>query len=179
MSYEKIRSIKIDKKNNKVFFISTSNNIKPLNYHKEEYPYYSNILKEKGFQELQIELLKGYESGNLQEGNNKYKNAFLVLLYVFNEEYQKFNWRFHEEDLRETKKKEFNELLLKCLKYKIPKDRFIIYKEVFDKKVYAKCCLTCIKWLYNKEKATKFLFEEQAKNNIYNNLKDICKIEKI
>jgi hypothetical protein len=181
MSYEKVKSICIDEKNLKVYINRASNNCRPLSYTREEYPYFSNILKNEGKEEVEIELLRGYESGNLQNGTNKYTNALQVLRYVFKDEYFKFNWRnFNakygtperqaEEDLR--KSDEFKELLRKCLNYKLPKNKWIIYKESYNGRVYGKRCPTCMKWLWDWKKATKFDFEEEAKDNIFLKYKD-------
>ena len=187
MSYEKVKSIKIDKAKGKVYINCASNNVRPLTYDREEYPYFSNVLKDKGVRAVEIELLKNYEEGNLQEGTNKYTKALKVLRYVFSEEYKKFNWRNHnakygseerqaEEDLR--KSEDFKELLNKCLDY-TKSEKFIIIKSHFNEKVYAKKCPTCIKWSRFKEKATKFDFREEAQDNIYNQYKDIWEIEQV
>ena len=188
MSYEKVKSIKIDEKQNKVFITSACNNVRPITYDREEFPYFSKILQEKGREGVEIALLKSYEGGSLQEGKNKFSQALKVLRYVFKEEYKKFNWRNHnaeygsperdiEESLRESK--EFEELLKKCLDYKFQKTKFIITKDHFGEKIYGKRCLTCMKWSRFKEKATKYDFEEEAKNNIFQTYKDVWKIEQI
>jgi hypothetical protein len=185
MSYEKVKSIKIDEKEGKVFINCASNNVRPLTYSREEYPYFSKILKEEGKQAVEIALLKSYEEGNLQEGKNKFTEALKVLFYVFGEEYKRFNWRERvwgdkeqekkQRELRESQ--EFKDLLLKALNYKIPEERYVIYKNHYGEKVYGKKCLTCMKWEYNKENATKYLFEEEAENNIYNSYKDSWGVE--
>jgi len=184
MSYEKVKTIKI--KDNKVYINCASNNVRPLSYTTEEYPYFSKILKEKGLRAVEIELLKSYEGGTLQEGINKFSKSLLVLRYVYAEEYKKFNWREDNSahgtkehknfmDLRESKK--FEDLLNKCLNYKIPKEKFIITKNHNEEKVYAKVCLSCIKWSRFKDKISKFDFEKQAEDNIYNDYKGIWKVE--
>jgi hypothetical protein len=170
MSYEKVKSIKIDEKNKKVFLNGASNNVRPLNYTREEYPYFSKILKEEGKGAVEIALLQGYESGNLQGGSNKYTKALKVLFYVLKNEYHKFNWRTNWDEyrkLRETEegKKEFEELLKKALNYKFPKEKYIISKNYMGCPVYMKKCLTCAKWNYNKKDATKFDFKEEAEDS--------------
>lgn len=185
MSYEKVRSIKIDEKKGEVWINSACNNVRPLDYSPFCYPTFSKILKEKGKSAVEIEILKTYESGSFQQGVNKFTKALKVLRYVFGEEYKRFNWRNKPwgdekkskeiEDLRESK--EFDDLLIKCLKYKFSKTKFIITKENFGEVIYARVCPTCIKWARFKEKATKFDFEEEAKDNIYNAYKDDWKVE--
>jgi len=189
MSYEKVKSIKIDEKDNKVWINGTANNIRPLDYHYWECTSLSNILKEKGRDAVDIEILKTYEEGSFQGGSNKYTKALKVLRYIFGGEYKKFNWRNHnakygtpereeEENLR--KSKEFDELLKKCLNYKFPKEKYVITKK--DRwsgdKVFGKSCKTCMKWSRFKEKATKFDFEKEARNHIFEAYKDSWEVEK-
>ena len=153
MSHEIVKNIKI--KENKVFIKSDSNNVFPKDYKYWECTPLSNLLKEKGLEEVQIAILKDYEGGTFQGNSNKYTRALKVLRYVFGEEYKRFNWRNHnakwgtkereeEENLR--KSKEFEELLNKCLKYKFSQNKFIITKDNYGEKVYAKSCQTCTKW---------------------------------
>ena len=185
MSYEKVRSIKI--KDGKVFINCASNNCRPLSYSEEEYPYFTKILNEKGLIAVEVELLKNYESGNLQDGINKYSKALKVLRYVFGEEYFKFNWRNHnakwgtpekeaEDNLRKSPL--FDELLKKCLNYKLPKEKFVISKKHYDgTTIYGKKCLTCMKWKRTKKEATKYDFKKEAEDNIYNSFKDDWEVE--
>ena len=192
MSYEKVKSIKIDEKQGKVFFNTASNNVRPLTYSIfSGSKIYNDLLKEKGKDAVEIEILKEYESGNLQEGTNKYTKALKVLRYVYGEEYKKFNWRncpgkwgskeyLAHGELR--KSEEFKELLKKCFKYKFNKTKFIITKNHYSSEsgvVYAKVCPTCIKWKWKKEEATKFDFEEEAKDHIYKEFKEIWKVEEL
>jgi len=186
MSYEKVRSIRIDEKQGKVFLNTASNNVRPLTYSVfSGSKIYNDLLKEKGKGAVEIEILREYESGNLQEGTNKYTRALKVLRYVLLEEYKRFNWRNKPwgdekkskeiENLR--KSEEWKNLLKKALDYKLPKKRFIITKNHFGEVIYAKVCPTCIKWSRLKEKSTKFYFEEEAKDHIYNEFKDVWKVE--
>jgi len=185
MSYEKIKNIKIE--NNKVMINGASNNVRPLSYSYWECTPLSKILQEQGKEELDIEILKAYESGEFQGGTNKYTRALKVLYYLFKEEYKRFNWRNNWEESRkvlntEEGKEEFKELLKKALNTKLPKKKFIITKPHYNSEsgvVYGKVCPTCIKWNYLKEKATKFDFEEEAKNHIFEKYKDEWKVEEI
>lgn len=130
MSHQKVKSIKIDSENKKVFINCATSNLIPLTYYREEYPYFSNILNVEGKEAVEIALLRAYEEGNLQDGTNKYTKALKVLFHVFGEQYNKFNWQNHnskwgteekkkEEELRDSK--EFKELLRNALNYKLPK----------------------------------------------------------
>ena len=183
MSYEKVKTIKI--KDNKVFINSACNNVLPLSYSEEEYPYFTKILQENGLNAVEIALLKSYEEGTLKQGTNKYTKALKVLFYIFKEEYKKFNWnnnyKYDSEEYKEVDKlrgsQEFKDLLIKCLNYKIPKERYIIFKDNNGEKVFGKKCLTHTKWSRFKEKATKYDFEEEARDNIYNSFKGIWGVE--
>jgi hypothetical protein len=185
MSYEKIKSIKIDEKEKKVFITSACNNVRPLTYDKWECSPLSEILRQKGKTAVKIAILKDYETGDFQEGNNEYTRALKVLRYILKEEYKPFNWNLRkwgdekatqeQEELR--KSKDFDDLLLKALCYKIPKEKYIITKEHFGEVVFGKRCLTCMKWERDKSKATKYDFEQEAKDNIFNDYKDIWKVE--
>ena len=95
MSYEKIKSIKIDEKENKVFITCASSNVFPLYYKKHEFKTLSKLLEEKGKQEVEIRILKLYEEGSFQQGKNKYSNALKVLYYIYAEDYLKFDWKNH------------------------------------------------------------------------------------
>lgn len=176
MSHEIVKTIKI--KDNKVFINCASNNLIPLFYSNEEYPYFTKILNEEGEEAVNIALLKNYEEGNLQGGTNKYTRALKVLKYLFKEEYKKFDWSNNWEESEKTRdSKEFKELLKKALNYKFPKNKFIITKNYDGEIVYGKVCSTCIKWSRYKEKATKFDFEEEAKDHIYQDYKDEWEVE--
>ena len=178
MSYEKVKSIKIDTRNNKVFITSASNNVRPLHYSRGECVFLSNMLKEKGVDAVEIFILKEYESGNLQEGKNKFTQALKALWYVFRKEYDYFDWRQHnakwgtlerleEENRRESK--EFNELLLKVLNYEFPKNKFLIAKRRYGGElIYGKRCRTCMKWVCSKDHASRFDFKEEAENYLLN-----------
>ena len=136
MSYEIVKSITINEQEGKVFIKYASNNCFPHTYTKEEYPYFSKILQEKGLQETEIAILKEFESGNLQSSLNlKYTRALKVLNYLFSEEYKRV---LECEDRR--KGEEFKELLLKALNTPLPKEKFIIKKlyGIEKREVYVK-----------------------------------------
>lgn len=188
MSYEKVKSIRIDEKQGKVFINCACNNVRPLIYYTEEYPYFSKILQQKGRKAVEIALLKSYEEGGLQEGINKYSKALKVLFYVYREEYKKFNWRWNNfvygsdedkkyRDRRESE--EFEDLLKKCLDFKISNKKWVITKEHFGVKVYGKRTKNYMKWVYDINKATKYDFEEETKNHIFKGFELIWKIEEV
>ena len=56
MSYEKVRSIKIDEVAGEVFVTGASNNVRPLTYEKWECPSLSKILKEQGRKAVEVEI---------------------------------------------------------------------------------------------------------------------------
>jgi len=174
MSYEKVKSIKIDEKENKVWIKSACNNVIPLNYEKWECVSLSKILKEKGKDAVEFEILKSYEGGNFQKGNkNKYTRALKVLRFAFAEEYKQFDWRQQnakygteeykkERELRESQ--EFKDLLLKALKTKIPKQKYAITQKYMNRDVFGKLSRNRIHWTYNLKEASLFDFEQEAKN---------------
>lgn len=167
-----IRSIKIDEKEGKVFITGCSNNVFPHDYERYESNYLTETLKEKGRKAVELELLKGYESGTLQKGNNKYTKALKVLKYVFDKEYDYYNWRKHnlmkhEEWEKERKRREtkgFDDLLLKALNYKFSKQKYIIKKDYFGREIYGKRNTRSMSWTNNKHKATKYDFKNEAED---------------
>lgn len=91
MSYEIIKHIKVDEKNGKVLLNSTCNNVRPRTYYYQECTSLSKILTEQGREALDIEILKAYESGNFQKGNNRYTSALKRLRN--HPKYKLFDWR--------------------------------------------------------------------------------------
>ena len=104
MSYEIVKSIKIDKENKKVFLKSSSNNVYPKTYSKWEVKTLSKLFKEKGLKELQKEIIWQYWLGNFQKTKNNYEKS-LILLNT-----QKYNWNTVGEE-KEISEKDFKELL--------------------------------------------------------------------
>ena len=165
MSYEIVKGIKIE--DNKVFVKADSNNVYPKHFDWWDSISLTKTYQEQGQVGLDIELLKAYESGNFQAGSkNKYTRALEVLRHF--EEYKRFSWRtdIDNNDLRESK--EFDNLLMKALSTKLPKQKYLIIKDYFGKRVYfyhrknSGCC----SWYSDKEKAKRFNYEEDAKNTI-------------
>jgi len=143
MSYEIIKSIKI--KDDKVYLNSTCSNTFSINpYTGREYREFreiecstlTDILKNKGREALDLEILKEYENGNMQRGTNKYTRALKVLHNM--PEYADFSWRNRGEayekanELRKTTA--FDELLSKALNKRLPKDKYIIKKTILEKR---------------------------------------------
>jgi len=165
MSYEIIKSISIEE--DKVFVIGASNNVRPLYFNRWECTPLSNTLKEKGKDLVEIEILEAYESGEFQGGTNKFTKALKVLNSVLLEEYKKFDWRNHnakygtpehQKERDSRKSQEFKDLLKKALDYKLPKEKYVIFKDGFFGKITSKGVI----WHSNKSKATKFEFSELA-----------------
>lgn len=163
MSYEIVKSIK--EKDNKVYVKCDSNNVFPKHYAYHESSTLTKTLNEKGREAYEIEVLKAYEEGNFQAGNeNKYTRALKILRHL--PEYEKFNWRCSlEEDRTELRKsKEFNNLLKKALEAKLPKTKYFIIKEAMEGIAYfyqRKNAGFC-KWYYDKERAKRFDYEKDA-----------------
>ena len=173
MSYEKVKSIKIDKKEGKVFINCASNNVRPLHYVREEYPYFSKILKEEGLKACETALFMSYESGSLQEGNNKYNKSLNKLRYIFGEEYKPYDWRmdnssYGSEEYKAHHKRresqEFKDFMYKVLSTPMPKQEFIITQDSNGKTYFGKRCRHTIRWKHNEREATRFNFEQEAQD---------------
>jgi len=175
MSYEIIKSIKI--KDDKVYLNSTCSNTFSINpYTGREYREFreiecstlTDILKNKGREALDLEILKEYENGNMQRGTNKYTRALKVLHNM--PEYADFSWRNRGEayekanELRKTTA--FDELLSKALNKRLPKDKYIIKKDYFGKEIYGKKRRNSIHWDREKTKATVFRYLNEAERYI-------------
>jgi len=163
MSYMIIKSVKVE--DDKVFVKSASNNVFPKTYCQEECKSLSKILQEKGRQELDIEVMREYEQGNFQAGNkNRYTRALEVLRHM--PEYKKFDWKCNWEESQKNKEneKEYKALLVRALNTMLPKEKYLISKEVdgkmayFYKRANARFC----RWYYEKERAKLFNFREDA-----------------
>jgi hypothetical protein len=120
MSYEIVKKIRIE--DNKVFLTSSSNNVYPKYYNEWECKTLSTILQEQGEEQLNFELLKDYENGNMQEGNpNKWSRAIDRLKQT--EEYKKYSWRLsnYKDDCPiqlARQSEEFKKFLLSSLNLK-------------------------------------------------------------
>jgi len=169
MSYTIIKSIKIDNDSKKVFITGASNNVSPKCYYREESKYLSEILQEKGREEVELQIFIQYESGELQKGTNKYTKALKILYYIYGDKYNKFDWRNEDYDRAKELRNspEFYELLKKALKTPLPKQKYVISKIHYSgKTVYAKKRRGTIRWDYEKTKATNFDFKKEAANTI-------------
>ncbi len=156
MSYEIIKKIKIN--NGKVLITYTSNNVYPRTFDECESESLSRILREKGREELDIEILRTYEGGSFQKGNNKYTRALKVLRHF--PEYNKFDWRGNNEENRN--KPEFKELLKRALYTYLPKDRFIIAKVYNGNKIYGQRRRNSMRWVNEKGKASVYCYQSDA-----------------
>ena len=159
MSYEIINSIKI--KDNRVYIKSGSNNVCPHYFEEGECKLLSNILQEKGKGCLDIEILKEYDSGCFQRGNNKYTRALEVLRHF--PEYHKFDWRGnYEESVKNKDSEDYFKLLERALTTLLPKQKFIICKDYRGEVIYGKKTRNYMKWERSKDKATKYNYKEDA-----------------
>ncbi|MCD5384851.1 MAG: hypothetical protein LRZ94_00865 [Candidatus Pacebacteria bacterium] len=175
MSYEIVKAVKIE--NDRVMIKGASNNVYPKNYEYWECHPLTKTLREKGKEQAEIDILKAYEEGNFQAGTeNKYTRALKILRYL--SEYERFDWRNKYKGDEDNDKiieqrresKEFDELLLKVLNTKLPKQKFVITKKVGndeEKQViymkYRKNAGYC-KWYTDIKKAKKFDFLEEAES---------------
>lgn len=175
MSYEIIKGIKIE--DNKVYIKGDSNNVYPKDFKWWLCDSLTKILKEKGQQELDIEILKAFEEGNFQSSLNlKYTRALKVLYYLLKDEYALFSWRnnnfkYGSEEYKEyenrRKGEEFKALLSKALNTKIPKEKYVVYNPLnsgYVKKVTSRHIFFCSE----KENAKKYDFKLQAEELLKN-----------
>lgn len=124
MSYEIIRSIVI--KNDRVILRSSSNNVSPKHFDPWECASLTRILREQGQEALDIEILKSYENGNFQRGDNRWTRALERLRNM--PEYPVFDWRAPDFEAVEARRKtpEFIELVKKALHSDFPAEKFVL-----------------------------------------------------
>jgi len=168
MSYEIVKNIKIE--DDKVLIKGAANNAIPRDYVYWECHPLTKTLKEKGQKALEIEILRAYEEGNFQSGTqNKYTRALKILRHM--PEYEKFNWHTAQNldnytKYKATHEQEFSDLLKRALNSKLPEQSYVITKKVNEQDVYFhyRKGASFAKWYSTIDKATKFNFEEDAKN---------------
>jgi hypothetical protein len=172
MSYEKVRSIKIDTKENKVFITSACNNLIPLYYERWNCEQISNVLIEKGRLDAEAHILKAFEEGSFQGTHKKYSTALKVLKYELAEEYSKYDWVNNptsygtpEYDARRESRnsEEFYDLLKKALSIKA-KSKFVICKVFQGEKIFAVKKPNKIYWVGSRWDATAFDYEQEARD---------------
>jgi len=121
MSYHIVKSICIDEKEGKVYITGADNNVYPRTPRKWDCPSLGDLLVEEGREAVELALFKEYENGNLQGSATKYPGLVKVLRAM--PEYEQFDWRGEDyaesRRLRETP--EFEALLLRVLRSKLPK----------------------------------------------------------
>ena len=171
MSYDIVRSIKVDDEKKSVTITAAANNVTPRYYTAHEASYFAEIWKEKGKEAVEIELVKAFESGNFQGGASKYQKAATRLRRM--KAYQEFNWRCgglgdeytKVSDNRRERVDEFDALVLKALKTKEPKTKFVIkadkpfYGEMY---FYARANARTCRWWNEIKKAKVFTTHEEA-----------------
>lgn len=174
MSYEKVKRIWIE--DNKVMVNSACNNLIPLSYSVWVCDSLTLVLREKGKEEAEIEILKAYCSGSFQAGSqNKYTKALKVLFYELREEYNKFDWRVCElgemdkyNELKDSE--EFKQLLRKALNYKSSGNKFVIVDN--NERYLLKVTSRRGFFTDNKDEAKTFQFKQEAEEvkNAFSNL---------
>lgn len=166
MSYEIIKSIKVV--DGKVFINGASNNVHPHYFSEFHCESLTKILQEQGQDALDVEILKEYESGMFQQGNNKYTRALRVLRHM--PEYKLFDWRVsfgpeYNKNNERRKTEEFKKLLLKALKTRLPSDKYIAFYESCGRSAYlSKLTKTRAFFSYEADAAKTFPFAEEIEN---------------
>ena len=169
MSYEIVRTIRV--KEDGVFLCSAANNVYPRDWQEWKCKSLSKMLMEQGRRAVDVEILKEYESGNLQGGKNKYTRALEVLKHF--PEYGDFDWRGEPYDLvcERRKSPAFIALLEKALRTSLPRDKFIVFKIYGSDTVYLRWAKRTARWTYEKTKAKVFRYKgdaEAVKKCFYN-----------
>lgn len=185
MSYHIVQGLKVNE-NNEVWIKGSDNNIYPRHFRWYHCTCFTNLLANEGKETLDIEILKDYENGNMQEGTkNKYTSALKRLYYMFADEYEKFDWRAsgvaYEKAKELRKTQAFNDLLKKAMYSKNPKGKYIITKQHYTGEIVYlwKTTRLLAKWTYDKKRAKVFDFEAEAKNTQRHfNSSDNWKIER-
>lgn len=129
MSYEIVKSIKIDRTQQKVFMRSCSSNVFPKDFTRGEVRSLSDLLKEKGEKEVVKEILFSYEQGYYQGSHNDYQKSLMLL----GEKYKNYiSWE-EPREIQEKKEEELKEILYK---------NYMDYLKREKGKYLVKCCLT-------------------------------------
>jgi hypothetical protein len=178
MSYHIVKRIEIDKQEHKVYITGSDNNVYPRTPHRWHCSYYDKLMQTEDWQAVELDILEAYISGNFKSGvKNKYSRAVMFLRRM--PEFAKFDWRQDWDNYqknKETKKEEYSALLKSALIAKLPKDKYIIAKEVNYEKLLTgeyvpklaylskRANSHYAKWYYEKAKATKFSFKDDAEN---------------
>lgn len=169
MSHEIVKKIEINKDEKKVYITGCSNNVRPRTPRRWECTYYKELAQAEKWDEIELDILDAYISGNFQGTKNKYTRALQVLTKM--PEYKKFDWRTNWDESRknqETKKEEYQALLKLALRTRLPKEKYIIVKQLVSGVVYfrhRKNSYYC-HWYREEARATKFNYREDAENTI-------------
>lgn len=86
MSYEIVKSIKIDKVKKEVWIRSSSNNVSPKTFNLWHCKSLSEIFRAKGIEALEKEILFQYFQGTFQKTNNSFEKSLILL------DRKEFNW---------------------------------------------------------------------------------------
>lgn len=158
MSYHIVSKIKILP--DKVMVTGHNNNVYPKKDEEWEAVYFQPFLNDP--EKIETEILLAYETGDFQAGRkNKWTRALEILRHL--EEYKKFDW--HNKGTEEARTSpEFEELLKKALRMKLPKEKFVIVKNNNGQKMYfhhRKGSHYC-SWHTDPKDATIFHWKEDA-----------------
>lgn len=164
MSYDIVKGIKtVD---GKVLIKSASNNVYPRYYDEHESKSLTKILAEQGKEALELVIFREFENGNFKGSISKYQRALKVLRN--SPEYAAFNWRLghgkvYEEISKRRETADFDELLKKALKTRLPKDKFILVKDYLGRPVYCrKLARGVLRWTTEKENAKVFRYAAEV-----------------
>lgn len=166
MSYDIVKKVEIT--DNKVYLTSACNNVYPHTFERWFCASLTEILVNQGREAFDIEVFKQYENGNFHgRGVNKYTRALKAL--KANPEYKTYDWRCpdgkkYEEVCKRRYTYAYDQLLLKALKSKTPKLKWVITKNYFDTIVYLakRTGRRYAGWTYNISDARKFDYKEEA-----------------
>lgn len=161
MSYEIIKSIVI--KDGKVIVRASSNNVSPKHFDPWECSSLTKILTEQGQDALDLEIMKQYESGCFQRGDNKWTRALLRLRNM--PEYPTYDWRApdYEAVTERRKSPEFEALLMKALKSSFPAQKYTISQVYGCGRVYLAKAGHHAKFVMDRSRAKLFHYEREAR----------------
>ena len=161
MSYEIVKSIVI--KDGKVILRSSSNNVSPKYFDPWECTSLTRILQEQGQDALDIEIMRTYESGSFQRGDNKWTRALLRLRNM--PEYPPYDWRAPDYAAVEIRRKspEFTALLLKALHSPFPAEKFTISQMYSENcRMYLMKAGRTAKFVMDRSRAKLFHYRREA-----------------
>ena len=140
MSYEKVKSISVKEKENKIYITSACNNVRPLTYDKWEY------CKDMSFEEKMFNLLRDISGGNLQLNNSCYKWNYAIIKTNEEKKYSLYSMTESKYNIYTTKE---------IPSYLLEENRYIKIDRVQDNMIP----------LLNREDNTDFYIEEEKEKD--------------